>query len=200
MTSIGNNQHQPWTKDEIDFLKRNYSTMRNKQIVEKLIQINPQTPRSVFAIKSQAIRYNLKKGYLWQADEVNNLRELIGEYPLPELVVRHNQWCTRHQRVSRSKNQIKAKIKHLKQSVRIDASSKYLTTNDFALLLGSNRSTAIKIIRTYSQELGVSCLKPGLATTVKRKKIKSFLRNHQDVVERYQRSLDIHWLIDILTS
>lgn len=191
-------QHKPWNKAEIEYLKANYATLSNTKLSKALFKINPQASRSSDAIKAKANKLKLNKGFYWTKAEIDYLTELIGEYPINKLIRKYQTWAKNNKLRLRSPSQIRERIKNQKDSLRLNASSKYITTQDLKFLLGCDRTTAHNLFKTYKKELNTQF--DGTTTYVSRAKLRRFLLNHQDILERYQKKLNIRWLIDILRS
>lgn len=184
-----------WTEPEIDFLKANYTKMSAEIISQKLFEIS-NIERNPKAVKSYANRNGLKKKWHWSKEEIDYLAELIGEYPFEKLVKRFQDWAVKNNFSTRSPGQIKSKIAHQKKSIRLNASSKYLTTQDIKYLLGCDRTSVTNIFNQYRSELKPK--QEGGKKYVSRRKFKQFLLSHTSILIRYQNKLDIAWLADIL--
>ena len=185
-----------WSDRELEFLDNNYHLLTNKEISKALFKINSGTRRSFISIKSQANKRNLKSGFYWRKEETDYLAELIGEYPLNKLIKKYQNWAKNNGLRSRSALQISKWIKTQRKSIRLNASTKYLTNTDLRYLLGCNRVSVNNLLKTYKDELKPK--RDGKKTYVSRVRLKAFLLDHQYILERYQCKLDIRWLVDIL--
>lgn len=187
-----------WTQEEINYLKDNYANLSTATIAEELYKISYHK-RSRKAIERYAMRIKVSKKSRWSNVELNYLTELIGEYPFEILVKKFQHWSEKQGlHIRRSPSQIKAKIKQQKQSIRVNASSKYLTKKDIKYLLGCDRTSINNLFNRYREELKPKA--DGGKEYVSRRRFKQFLLNHTSILIRYQTKLDIVWLADILNS
>lgn len=190
-------QKHDWLMPEKEYVIANYQQMPTTEISKALFEISG-VHRSRKSINAIAVRLGVSKRRIWSEEETNQLLELSGEYSQADLVNRFNRWARDKGLRSRSPGQIRSKLRHQKEAVRLNASSKYLTNVDIKLLLGCNRTTVSNLLKQHKKELNPQ--KDGGKTYVSRAKLRTFLVNHQDILERYQSKLDIRWLVDILRS
>ena len=190
MSFLGKNQYEPWTESELEYLRANYA---NNSIKAIALAMNRSPP----AIKAKAYKLDLKNRRIWSSEEKEYLFELCGEYPLSQIVRIYNRWAKKQGYRVRTQRQIRDKLKNHKVSVRLNASSEYLTAEDLSYLLGCDRSTVYGFFRAYPKELrlndtGKRC--------VPRYRVRRWLLEHRSILERYQQTLDINWLADILSN
>lgn len=191
-----------WEQSEEKYLIDNYRKLSNQALVERLQEINSAgIKRSVLSIKIKAQKMGLFKRIFWTNEEEEYLFSLLGEYHWSELVKVYNQWAKNNQSKPRNLQQIKNKVLQKKKSIRLNASTKYLTSLDLSYLLGCSRQTATRIFQKYQSELKVKgTLTKGTQSYASRVNVKKWLLNHLDIVEKYRDTLDLLWYSDIISG
>lgn len=184
-----------WNTYQIELLKELYP---NKQI--SLAQIAVRLGNvTTAAVRQKANELKLKRRIFWTQAEVERLQELAGEYPKKILILRYNNWAKLNGYVQRHPSVIYDKLKNARISTRLEASTEYFTSADIASFLGCHQSTVSHWFKYHANELKPSAVdRSNSKLAVSRKRFRSFITNHLEIVERYRQSIDLLWLVEIL--
>ena len=184
----------PWKTGDLDYLKQHYP---NKKLTVR--RIAQQLERSVASVKCKANELGLKRAYKWSEEELWRLQELAGEMPRSQLYQAYNKWAVRHGFPPRHSSTIENKIKAEKIASRLNSAADWYTSADLACFLGCAQDTASHWLKQYQRELKpVEAAHTKQKLAVSRRQFRKFLLRHPSIVERYRRTVDLVWLVDLL--
>lgn len=181
-----------WTEEEEKYLINNYHKQEDKALKKTL-------NRSSCSIRNKAAQLGLKKRK-WTETEEEYYLSLVGEYPWNLVEQKYNHWAKQKGYSLRSVHQLRRKLRHLKASCRLNYSSTYLGVKDIQLLLGCDKNTVYSFQKVYLELKNPEGGTGWDRMCFHRKTIRKWLINHQELLERHQKSLDIRWLTDILIN
>jgi len=184
-----------WTIGEVKLLRQLYADL-DKNVSE----IAARLGKSEGAIHAKARHLGLTRRTLWSEEEIARLEQLAGTMPKGVLVTAYNKWASLHGYRPRCQQVIANKLNNMAISRRLSMEADWYTGADIESFLGCDRATAVKWMNRYEKILRpqiVSNFRSG-GLAVSRKRFRDFLIQHPEIVERYRRTVDLIWLIDLL--
>jgi len=178
---------------------QNKIPIKNKNLMIKLLkegkrnnEIKKATGISLSSIKAYATKLGLtqQERGRWTDQDLEKLREMMGEYPFKFLVQQFNKWATIHGRPKRTERAIRDKITEDKCSVRCIGSDQWLDAESIAAIFNVGRQTVNSWIKTYKTEL---CPKEDgfrresenhIRLLVHRKRLATWIDNHRLILEK----------------
>jgi hypothetical protein len=183
-------RNKPWLPSECDRLQALFS--QNLSYVE----IAQELGRTQKAIAVKIRRLGLNRKYRWTLSEINYLRELVGSVPKRRLTAKYNQWALQNGYRERSADNIACKAKKLGLSTKLDSADWY-TVSQVADCIGASHSTVLYWLKSYPVVLRPQHHSEGVFV-VSRKRLRSFLITYPEIVERFKKTIDLLWLVDLL--
>lgn len=183
-------ENESWSPSECDRLKTLFS--QNLSYTE----IARSMGRSQKAIGCKIRRLGLNRKYRWTASEIGYLRELVGSVPGKRLTARYNQWASANGYPKRSADNIACKAKKLGLSTKLDSADWY-TVSQIADCIGASPSTVLYWLKSYPVVLKPQHHSEGVFV-VSRQRLRSFLITYPEIVERFRKTIDLLWLVDLL--
>lgn len=187
-----------WNKAELDIIQEYYPVVSCEEVANKLRKVNPYVTRTAHSIKAKAKRMGIKKIYLdrWSAKEIDLILYYVKDIPITELGDKLRKFEKKNQLKLKTNEQIINKLNKMHVSYKVEESSVYVTTNDISTLLGCNRHQAKYIIISNKTTLRPKV--EGGVYLIKREKFKTFLFENQSLLEYYQHTLNLRYLLSII--
>lgn len=182
-----------WSANEREQLRGLFEQGLNNEAIAQIID------RSYASVEAQLRQMGLRRTNRWTLSELNYLRELVGDRPHKSLLRNYNAWAVKNGYPKRAASNIWVKANRLGMSRKLDSADWY-TAAQIAEVIGCSHSTVREWIKSHRD-----FLKPTAAANhptgiyaVSRSRLKAFLIKYPEIIERYRRTIDLIWLIDLL--
>ncbi|MGL4622043.1 MAG: hypothetical protein ACRCZS_23790 [Chroococcidiopsis sp.] len=182
-----------WTKPEEAMLCEMHSTLTCAQIATQL-------GRTVGSVKMKIIGLGLRKNQYWSEAEIEHLKELIGTAPKLALIQQYRNWASYHGYSKRTNCAIWEKVKKIGKSRKVDKHCDWYSTRDVSDAIGCSADIASDWFNRYK-----NILKPIPRTNarqgglmVRRERLRRFLMENPQIVDRYRATIELYWLVDLL--
>ena len=156
--------------------------------------------RSVSAVYSRAPHLMAKSGRpsKWSEEEQNKLIELAETYPTQILFKVYNNWAVDNGYIKRSHPSLGAKARALCIDLKLQYSTEYFTTDALRVLFGCSSDVAITFVESYEKELKPEKVGRNGTICISRGRLKKVLKHFPSLVAKFQATMDVNWLWDIL--
>lgn len=185
---------RPWTTSEEAQLRSLYRA--NVPILE----IAEKFGRTSGAIHQRLKKLKLTKYPNWSPPEKEKLHRLIGTAPKRVLIKKYQEWASYHGYATRTQQAIWYQVRKAPVSRRLSRRYDWYSTSDVANAIGCTRDTACDWFVKYQKILDPVPVEdyPTGGNMVSRKRLRRFLIENPQIVNKYRATIELYWLVDLL--
>lgn len=186
--------YRPWTTGEEAELRSLWGA--DKPILE----IAQLLGRTRDAIANKAKKLKLFRYSRWSAPELEKLYRLIGTAPKRVLIKQYKEWAAYHGYPERTNGTIWQRVRNAPVSYRLKRRYDWYSTHDVADAVGCSHATACDWFVKYNKVLNPIPVEdyPAGGNMVSRKRLRRFLIENPQIVDRYRPTIELYWLVDLL--
>jgi hypothetical protein len=183
-----------WTQEQDRLLETLYPSC-------EAIIIAKQLQKTIHAVRNRAQKLGVRRNHPWTHPEEQELISLVGDYPSGKLIEIYNQWAVKNGFKRRSPSGIFRRLQIFKTSRRLASSSEFMTSEDLVLLFGISDRSAFTWLDRYAAVLKPEpVLKDSHRLCFTRQNLRRFILTYPELIERYRSTVDLIWLVDLVSD
>ncbi|MGL4622044.1 MAG: hypothetical protein ACRCZS_23795 [Chroococcidiopsis sp.] len=167
-----------------------------------ILELAEKFGRTCGAIQQRLKKLHISKYPNWSTPELEKLHRLIGTAPKRILIKKYQEWASYHGYPERTQQAIWHQVRIAPVSRRLHRRYDWYSTTDVANALGCTRDTACDWFVKYQKVLEPVPVEeiPTGGNMVSRKRLRRFLIENPQIVNRYRATIELYWYTDLLAN